>query len=368
MLVNINPKVLSWAREERGLTSEEVIRQLGAQASGLGQWEISGQGIPFETLLLLAKIYKRQTAAFFLPDVPLITKKPNDCRNLAIVDGDFSPDTLLAIRRTNRYLQTARELFSSSYWNEQYKWIKTIGGKKENVDSETLHLRDILEAPLDEQIRLQRSDVAFRYWRKKIEEKLGIFVFQFPMPEDELDGFSYTFNEFPYAIVLNNRKAYVRKNFTLFHELSHILKHYSGICQTDFDPTSKNILQIELECNSFAGKFLVPKEHLKITESTDKIIELSDDFCVSGEVYLRRLFDERLISKDIFFELLDNVRAISRSFSRKKREGSPSMVIQSKSTRGNKFFEMVINSTATNQISFSAASDLLGLKIGSIPL
>ena len=62
----------------------------------------------------------------------------------------------------------------------------------------------------------------------------------------------------------------------------------------------------------------------------------------TGKNFDRPIIVIRGFNKNIFFELLDSVRARSRGFLREKRKGSPSMVIQSKSTRGNKFFEIVI--------------------------
>jgi Zn-dependent peptidase ImmA (M78 family) len=292
-------------------------------------------------------------------------KKIKDCRNLAASKGNFSPDTLLAIRRAERYLQVARELSGIPYWNDQYKWTKNFGGKQEDIKSEITYLRQLLNTPTDGQINQRRSDAAFRYWRNKIEEKLGIFVFQFSMPEGELDGFSYAFDEFPYAIIINNQKAAVRKIFTLFHELAHIFKHSPGLCKTD-DLSSEQKFNIELGCNSFAGEFLVPSESVKATESVDEIFEFAKPFNISGEVYLRRLLEEDKIGRSRFFELLTEVRKKSNNFPKIKQKVPISRLIQSKSTRGNKFFNLVTNATTTNQLSFSAASDLLGLKVGSI--
>ena len=51
--------------------------------------------------------------------------------------------------------------------------------------------------------------------------------------------------------------------------------------------------------------------------------------------------EEQKISKSKFFEILELVRERSNSFKKKKEKGAPSMIIQSKSTRGNKFFNSV---------------------------
>jgi len=367
MLVNINPKILIWAREESfgKMSARGVADRLRIGVFDLMRWETDGVGIPFETLELIARNYKRQTATFFLLSVPPKTKKIKDYRNIAVSDGKFSPETLLAIRRTERYLEIARELQGSGYWEHQYQWIKSLSGKQENIKKDTAYLREILDSPLDGQISQPRPDAALRYWRSKVEEKLGIFTFQFPMPENELDGFSYAFDPFPYAIVVNNQKPYVRRIFTFFHELSHILKQKSGVCRPDYGLTT-NQVDIELECNSFAGEFLVPGHSVRGADSVDKIFALARDFNISGEVYLRRLLEEKKISRDIFFSWLNEVRERSHQFPRKEKKGGPSMLIQSKSTRGNRFFSLITNAAATNQISYSIASDLLGLKAGNI--
>jgi Zn-dependent peptidase ImmA (M78 family)/transcriptional regulator with XRE-family HTH domain len=362
--IEVNPELLVWARTESGFDIDYIAKKTGVKESQLTKWESDGHDVPFDFLELLAKIYKRQVAVFFLPTAPPKNKKVKDCRNLKTGAGDFSPDTLLAIRRTSRYLQFAREFLGSQYWNEQYKWIKYFNNNMDLVEK-TRILREILAAPLGEQISHKRPDDAFRYWRNKVEDKLGIFVFQFSMPEDELDGFSYAFKDLPYAITINNNKhAPVRKIFTLFHELGHILEHDPGVCKTSFYSDLESDLSIEFRHNDFAGKFLVPDRYVKEADSVAKIFSYARLFNVSGETYLRRLLEERIIDRDIFFDILVDVRKKSKSLiKRKKKDGYPSMLIRSKSTRGNKLFSLVTSAASNNKISFSAASDLLGLKI-----
>jgi Zn-dependent peptidase ImmA (M78 family) len=374
MKTKVNPKILIWAREERfgNMTTKDVADKIGIDFSDLIKWELDGEGIPFDVLELIAKIYKRQTATFFLPNVPPKAKKIKDYRNFTVGNVKFSPDILLAIRRTERYLEIARELEDPIYWGQQYQWVNNFNGKKENIKKETANLRELFGSPKDGRINHGKPDAVFRYWRSKVEEKLGIFVFQFPMsekiPEDEIDGFSYAFDAFPYAIVVNNQKAPVRKIFTMFHEVAHILKHASGVCKPDFSSTQEKFA-LELECNSFAGEFLVPSQSVRVVDSVDKIFNFAKLFNVSGESYLRRLFELKKIDRDTFFDWLGEVRERSNRFIRKpKKGGGPSRFIQSKSTRGNKFFNLVANAAIANRISFSTASDLLELKASSIHL
>lgn len=368
--VDVNPKILVWAREDRfgKMNLSEVSEKIKINHADLVQWEQDGKAVPFGVLEALAKAYKRQTTVFFLPDVPQKTRSIKDCRNLANGAEGFSPDTLLAIRRTERYLSIARELNGRPYWDQQYEWIQEFAGTKENALKEIAQIRRLLGSPEDGKLNKKKADDAFRYWRKKIEEKLGIFVFQFSMPENELDGFSHAFEHFPYAIVINNKKPAVRKSFTLFHELAHILKHNPGACKID-PLSSKERFDVELECNAFAGEFLVPAGTVQNVNTVNQIFEIAQTYNVSGETYLRRLFEERKVTREVFFEWLDEVRRRSNSFPRKNKqpqEGGPSMLIQSKSTRGAKFFDLVTNAAVSNQINYSTAADLLGLKAVNI--
>lgn len=369
VMVDLNPKILVWAREERfgSEALSEVARKVKVDLSDLQKWEQDGKGVPFGAIEVLAKAYKRQTTIFFLPTVPEKTKKVKDCRNLANGASGFSADTLLAIRRTERYLETARELEGQSYWDQQYSWLASFTGEQAKFPEEITNLRELLESPQDGKLNKPKAEDAFRYWRNLIEQKLGIFVFQFSMPEEELDGFSYAFEHVPYAIVINNKKPAVRKTFTLFHELGHILKHDPGACKTDPLSTQEGF-KTELECNSFAGNFLVPTHTVQNVNSIDQIFEKAKAYNVSGETYLRRLHDEKKISDDLFFEWLSEVRERSNSFPRRKKEDKkgPSAIIQSKSTRGAKFFELVSNAAISNRLSYSTAADILGLKAVNI--
>lgn len=365
--VNVNPQVLVWARLESGFSQEDVINRLKLKYQDFVAWESNGLSIPFKKLELIAKIYRRQAAIFFLPSVPEKTNKPDDFRNLAKKSRHFSPDTLLAIRRANRYLKVSRDIFGLNYWQKQYQWKDRFDGRLDHADNEMILLRDFLKAPLTEQVNLRNTDEAFRFWRNKIEEELGIFIFQFQMAEGDLDGFSYAFNDPPFAIVVDSAKQAPRKIFTIFHELVHIFKHKAGVCDIEVDD-EKNDFSIELECNKIAGKFLVPRSNLKYTNSLDDIFNFANFFKVSGEVYLRRLKDESLIGEETFFTLLYQVRERSANLPRKKQKGFPSGVILSKSTRGNKLFNIITSAVLESKISFSRASDILGLKIGNMPI
>ena len=373
MFTDINPEILVWAREESGYKSpEEVAKKLNIKTQLLKNWETDGKKVDFGALELIAKAYKRQTAIFFLPKVPESIKKPKDHRNLKVDMSGFSPETFLAFRRTARYLKTARDLNNNEYWSNRYDWLKQFTGKASLMDKESKLLRKLLDVPLEMQIKQSDPDTAFRFWREKIEEKLNIFIFQFPIPHDEMDGFSFTLDNFPYAIVINSSgRQPVRKIFTIFHELYHILKRESGICITDSENRIDE-MQSEFECNNFAGRFLIPNEVLEKYDSSDEIYEAAKLLKVSSEAYLRRMRQMYGLNDSLYYSLLKKIRRKAFEILESKKRASKKKkifltgIVRSKSSRGKKFYGLVTDAAHSGRITYSTASDLLSLRIGNI--
>jgi len=177
------------------------------------------------------------------------------------------------------------------------------------------------------------------------------------MPEDEIDGFCFAEDNPPYAIVINKNIASARKIFTLFHELAHIIRHQSGICLTELTAEEKSV---EFECNDFAGKFLVPDSEVVPIVGMEDLAAIAGEYRVSREVYLRRNLERELISREEFFNMLNEIRKTPKT-PYQKPAGHVSPLIKSKSSRGNKFYELVINAVCENKIDYLSASDALGL-------
>ena len=109
------------------------------------------------------------------------------------------------------------------------RWSNLPIDSKESTD----WIRNLLGFPVVEQISSQlNAETTYSKWRNSIEHNLGIHVFQFAMPAPEVQGFSYS-DSFPYSITINNAYPATSRTFTLFHELSHILKRQSGLCKPD---------------------------------------------------------------------------------------------------------------------------------------
>ncbi len=316
--VTVNPEMLVWAREERGFDVDQAAAFAGYSKDKITTWENNGQ-LTFSQLRKMAKTYKRQSAVFFLQEQPQKVKLPKDKRNMRSGDK-LHPDIMLAVRRTSWYLDFARDAETSSHWKNLYKWLNS--NNHESKISNSAWLRNLLGVTIEKQKALRNADDTFRFWRNIVEEKLGLFVFQFDMPEGEIDGFSYVEDGAPYAISINKNIRSNRKVFTIFHELAHIIEGQSDLCIVDAD---SNQLETELACNKFAGDFLVPDNELVRLYDSEEIFKKAKELSVSSEVYLRRLYGIGYLKEGQFNKLLSEIRKkVADTPKIKKKNGRPS--------------------------------------------
>lgn len=359
--VNINPGILKWAREEAGFDPSEIANKIDISLDRYKVWEKKGQNIPLGKLKNLAGQYKRQLAVFFLPDVPDKIKRPKDFRNLSPTQSKLSKEVLTVIRDVTYFRQTALELQGERYWKSRYNWVSEVENIKNNNIALASWLREKLNITIDDQLAWKSDSEAYKNWRQAVENQLGILIFQFSMPLNEVQGFCFTDNH-PYAIVVNSRHNYNSRLFTIFHELAHIVRHHSGICIVD-NVNEKQ--QEEFSCNSFAGNFLVPQNNLIATDNLSEIQAYANKLKVSREVYLRRLKEENEISSTKFFALLDKIKESYKPLTKKSGFAVKPEVL-SRASRGETFFNLVLDGLNQNRLSYTQASTMLDLKISKV--
>ena len=359
--INVKPNLLQWAREQSGYCIEEIAKKLNIKPERYVNWEENGQNIPLGKLKEISRQFKRQLAIFFLPHPPPKLKIPKDFRNIKFRGTGLSAELRLAIRRCDKYLYLARDILGEDYWSSRYSWVKEVESfikiRKAIFSSDLINwLREKLKIEPGAQIKFKTNREAFNAWRKSVEEELGIFIFQFPMPMDEIQGLCMTESP-PYAIVVNNRHAEAGKIFTIFHELAHIFKHEPGICWPDLSSERKDA---EYEYNKFAAQFLVPDENVFPISSIKELKKYANQLKISSEVYLRRNFELNLISKKKFFDLLAELK--KQPF--KKHKGSyVEPLLKCQNTRGEMFYNLMMSAVHNNRVDYNTVSDALGLTI-----
>ena len=348
MNVKVNPAMLEWARREAGYTGKEIAQRLDIETKRYMNWETTGTDIPWGKLKEISRQYKRQLAVFFLPKVPPDTQKPSDYRNFRLSGSRLSAKTLLAIRRARKYLNISALLMGQDYWVAKYALLKEI--------QSTDRLRSLLAISLSDQESFKYTSEAFKVWRKSLETNLGIFVFQFSLPLDEVQAFCISDTP-PFGIVLNSKHTYAGRIFSLFHEVAHLSRTQSGICYPDDLDDNQSL---ELNCNEFAGKFLVPDNVVPVATTLDQLTYHANRLKVSREVVLRRNLERSYISRNQFFKLLDEIRQLPIP---KGGGGRLSSVEKAQSSRGEMFFNLVVQAAQSNRLDFNTASDALGLKL-----
>lgn len=358
--VNINPNILQWARQEAGYNIREVATKLSVDSNKYLNWEKEGKEIPFGKLQNLATYYKRQLAVFFLPEVPSKIKKPKDFRNLSPADSFLSKEILLTLRRSVHLQRIANNLEGDNYWNKKLSWLKEI----ETIKSENeiiAQLRALVGIDIDQQLKWKSDSEAYRNWRIAIEEKLGILIFQFSMPIDELQGLCMT-DSLPYIIVTNSNHSYTGRIFTIFHELAHIIRHQSGMCLVD--KVEQNQKE-EWACNTFAGNFLVPINTLVQTDDLKDITTYARKLKISREVYLRRLKEEGMLPDVKFYALLDDIKATYKK-DKPKKKGFVLPEVKSRASRGETFYNIVFEAITTNRINYTDAAHALDIRVNRL--
>jgi Zn-dependent peptidase ImmA (M78 family) len=355
--VDVNPEILAWARAELGIDTGEVAHHLKTDIATVEDWESHGKQLKYTDVRKIAKYYKRQIPVFFLKDVPTKVKKPQDFRNLSQKSKELHKDTLMAIRRTSRYLALYKESVTTKQLEAQYSWLHDL----RSDDADTIsRLRLILGVPVHAQ-RQTKGNV-FKFWRERIEQKLNIFVFQFPIPNEEFDGFSYIEGGKPYAITLNSQISDTRKVFTIFHELGHIIEGESGICFTGANDL-RTPFSLEAKCNHFAAEFLMPASEMIPPISFEELKSNADSLGVSAEAYLIRCNALKLLDDAMYRELMAIIQKMKKEYKKKEGSGAPPPIVLSKSQRGEKFFDFVIDGYDAQRLSASLVRDVLGLKV-----
>jgi Zn-dependent peptidase ImmA (M78 family) len=359
--VKINPYVLQWAREEAGYDASEIAAKLKVSQEKYKKWEGDGEAVPLGKLRDIANYYKRQLAVFFLPEVPLKIAKPKDFRNIIPSKSKLSKKVLSVMRDVMYFRQTALEIQGEAYWKDRYRWLEEIP-MGINADTSAAWLREKLNISVTEQLSWKYPNEAYCIWRNAVEDRLGILVFQFPMPLKEVQGFCYT-DQYPYALVVNSNHSYTARIFSIFHEIAHIVKHNSGMCLLD-DITEKQ--DEEWEYNTFAGKVLIPNDALVQTENLKEIHTYANKFKISPEAYLRRLKAENAIGTKNFFILLNDIKSKYPNIPKRTDTTIIKPEVKSRASRGETFYNLVFDALNQNRISYTQASGMLDLNINRV--
>src|SRR5690349_19256510 len=109
--IEINHKLLIWARESIAMSKNQASERTGISASRLSQLEEGERKPTLDELKELAKIYKRTLATLLLSEPPKEKPLPKDRRTVNSKDvGSFHEKTIIAVRKARALAQSYVEL------------------------------------------------------------------------------------------------------------------------------------------------------------------------------------------------------------------------------------------------------------------
>jgi Zn-dependent peptidase ImmA (M78 family) len=322
----------------------------------------------------LSRIYNQTFAAFYLPnppksDIPAL----NDYRRQAGTTlVRLSPELALDIRTAWERRGIVLDLYEEQ--GETPAGFDATTEVTSEPEQTGIEIRGLLSISYEKQSSWRDPRIAFNNLRGAIES-LGVLVFQSTnVSVSEVRGYSLSQSPLP-VIVVNRKDSYSARNFTMLHELTHIMLHVGGLCDLvangELPPEES---KAEVFCNRVASAVLLPKDsllnepvvkaHLRSSALgwADEDIELlSKIYCASREAVVRRLMVLGLATKQ-FYEVKrkqyqDELKYLP------KRKGFVSPSVDLVSASGKPYVRTVLDAFFADRITASDVADYLGIRL-----
>jgi Zn-dependent peptidase ImmA (M78 family) len=267
--VKINPKMLTLARESRGMSQIELGENIQSSHANINRWELDRVNVSEDAFKLLQKALNYPEDFFFQ-------------------NGEIFPPTFYRKRdKVAIKLLNALDANINIYRLNINKLLKAIGYEVANIPALSL---DKYETPQVAAQKLRKKwniDKGVIDNLTKIMEAQKIIVASINFGTDRVDGRSiFTDDKHP-IIFTNNTLLGDRQRFTLAYELGHLVMHAVGQPSLGAD--------VGHEANLFAAEFLMPEKDIapdfKATITLDLLAQLKKKWKVSMHALLYRASD-----------------------------------------------------------------------------
>lgn len=360
----INPQLLTWARERAGLDTADIARKLHVPEDRVLAWEQGDARPTFRQ----AENYASGT---FVPLGYLFLREPPE-EDLPIPDlrtvGDRRRPSLSVNLR-----DTLKDVIRRQLWYREYQQdrdadpVPIVGCMANATTVETIvtSMREQLGVPAHPE-----RGTWEQYFRDLIDriEALGVLVMRTnivgtnthrPLDVDEFRGFAIADPLAP-VIFINTADYPPARLFTLIHELTHIWLGESGI--SDADPDSAD--ELEKRCNAVAAEFLVPEAEFRglwqaHEDWRHNLPFISAHFHVSEWVIARRARELDFISDDQYRHYVRERLAEHR---KRERDGPVPFPTVQKSRIGQRFAQAVASEALSGRLLLRDAHRLTGIK------
>lgn len=194
----INPKVLSWARLQAGLSVSEVADRLKKDPAVIESWENGNSAPTYVQLETLAyKVFKRPVALFFFPEPPDEPALEGSFRTLPAPEAeDLEAETRYKIREARAFQLSLYEL--NGYMNPAERRIfEDLEVTPEDSASE---VAEAVRRYLGVEVEARSAWPSAHEWFKKcrrVVEDAGVYVFKSSFKQREVSGFCLYDSVFP---------------------------------------------------------------------------------------------------------------------------------------------------------------------------
>lgn len=296
MRVDINPKLLRWARERAGLTPDD----LAGAFPKLDLWESREAQPTLKQLERFARLTRTPVGYLFLQEPPVETLPIPDFRT---VGGRalhrLSPDLLDTVYICQERQEWYRDYMRTT--SEDHLAFVGSAVVTDDVVETAGRIREALAFDVAARRELATWEAALRQFIGQADA-LGVLVMcsgvvmnnnRRRLDPDEFRGFAMADVWAPLVFV-NGADTKAAQMFTLAHEVAHIWLGQSGV--SDAQPSIRGSQGVERWCNEVAAELLAPlatvrREYRESADRWSEVRRLARYFKVSTLVILRRIRD-----------------------------------------------------------------------------
>jgi Zn-dependent peptidase ImmA (M78 family)/DNA-binding XRE family transcriptional regulator len=299
---------LEKARQLLQLERAEVAHELNVIPQDIHDWEIERSQPTLKLLERLAELYGRQIDYFLkkTPDPPRKIEfrgKPGQSLK------ELSRENKIVLAKFDDLCRLAFE-------------FENLLNKKRDVQIPRYETSAEPKAVAQSMRRkLHADDRPLPDLRERLEIK-GARIYELVVPGDAFSGFSFWHSDYGPCILLNTNELKGRKNFTLAHELAHLL--YGFVSSLCYIPVRFGAIQdsTESKANQFAIELLLPemsvnedfsKRNLSITPSPKELGYMANKWGTSIQALGYRLEKLGLIQVGHTDALLEEKPFLRRS-------------------------------------------------------
>lgn len=371
-LTGINGNIIRWARCRCNLSIEDAAKAIGIDVTKYSDIENGNEFPTYAKLKKIGEVFHKPTAIFFFSEPPSLPSIEGDLRTLSsdIVSG-LSRNIIIQMEKAKAYQIHLHDLYG-----ERKSFLCDREKFPTDITELSNFIRSAIAFPVSAQKARKNPKIVFEYFRNVLYD-LGIYVFKDSFKDNSISGFCINDDQYP-IIVINNSMSFARQNFTLFHELYHLIINTSGIeiIRDDYlellEPKNQSY---EKACDMFANEFLVPtsdfnKELSKYELDDKRIAELAKLYSVSKEAIMYKLYSMNIISPDEYNDLKeffygDALR--NNKDVKKENSGGGNYYFTKLSYLGTRYTSDVFKQYFSGNIDSFKASEMLGSKVDHLP-